>query len=137
MTDFNTFKNVSAVKKAIREIAFGDMMEFFAEKYGAENVSIVGNNEIAVCIGTRTLADSTEGEICFTVKPVAKDFDVRVAESGKVFQPYERIKESDAYEIEKTKKEREAEERAKQREEKKKRDKEAREKAKAEKEKTE
>lgn len=134
MIDFNTFKNVSTVKKAIRETAFSDMVEFFSERYGTDNVSIVGNNEIAVCIGLRTLADGTDGEICFTVKPVAKDFDIRVAESGKVFQPYERIKESDAYEIEKTKKEREAEEKAKLKAEKKERDKKAREKAKTEKE---
>ena len=133
MTNFNECKNVSAVKTKVREIAFGDLYEFACEKYGEENVSIVDNNELAVCIGTKTLTDGTEGEVCYTVKPVAKDFDIRITESGKHFLPYERLSEADAYQVSKTEKEKEAERKAKEREEKKKRDKEAREKAKAEK----
>ena len=133
MRDFNELKKVADVKKVVRETAITDLIDMFSEKYGADNVSIVGNSEIAVCIGTKTLLDGTEGEVCFTVKPVAKDFDVRTTESGKMFLPYERLAEADSYEIEKTEKEKEAEKRAKEREEKKKRDKEAREKAKAEK----
>ena len=133
MRDFNELKKVADVKKVVRETAITDLIDMFSEKYGADNVSIVGNSEIAVCIGTKTLLDGTEGEVCFTVKPVAKDFDIRTTESGKVFLPYERLAEADSYEIEKTEKEKEAEKKAKEREEKKKRDKEAREKAKAEK----
>lgn len=138
MYDFNECKNTSSVKSKVREIALADLLDTFIEKYGDDNVSIVGNNEIAVCIGTRTLSDSTEGEVCFTIKPVAKDFDIRTAtSSGKVFQPYERIKEADAYEVEKTEKEQKAEEKARQRAEKKKRDEEARKKKKEEQEKDE
>ena len=133
MFNFNECKNVSTVKGKVRELAFADLYEFACEKYGAENVSIVDNNELAVCIGTKTLTDGTEGEVCYTVKPVAKDFDIRITESGKHFLPYERLSEADAYQVSKTEKEKEAERKAKEREEKKKRDKEAREKAKAEK----
>ena len=133
MFNFNECKKVAEVKSKVREIAFADFVEFFSEKYGADCVSVINNNEIAVCIGTRTLTDGTEGEVCFTAKPVAKDFDVRTTESGKVFMPFERLSEADAYEVTKTEKEKEAEKRAKEREEKKARDKAAREKAKAEK----
>lgn len=131
MFDFNEKKTAASVKSAVREIAFADLVAAFSEKYGAENVSIVGSSEIAVCVGTRTLTDGTEGEVCFTVKPVAKDFDVRTTDSGKVFLPYERLAEADAYEVEKTEKEQKAEQKAKERAEKKKRDEEARAKAKA------
>ena len=133
MFDFNECKTPANVKTKVRETAFNDLVDAFSGKYGVDNVSIVGASEIAVCIGTRTLTDGTEGEVCFTVKPVAKDFDVRTADSGKVFLPYERLAEADSYEIEKTKKEKEAEQKAKEREEKKKRDAEARAKLKAEK----
>lgn len=131
--NYDEKKTVAEVKKSVRETAFADMLTAFSELYGADNVSIVGNSELAVCIGTKTLTDGTIGEVCFTVKPVSKDFDIRTTESGKVFLPYERLAEADSYEIEKTEKEKEAEKKAKEREEKKKRDKEAREKAKAEK----
>lgn len=135
MYNFDECKNLSSVKSKVRELALADLLDFFIEKYGEDNISIVGNNEIAVCLGTKTLSDGTIGEVCFTTKPVAKDYDVRTATtSGKVFQPYERIKEADAYEVEKTEKEKKAEEQAKQRAEKKKRDEEARKKKKEEKE---
>ena len=126
MIDFNECKTAAAIKTKVRETAFNDLVEAFSEKYGVDNVSIVGASEIAVCIGTRTLMDGTEGEVCFTIKPVAKDFDIRTADSGKVFLPYERLAEADAYEIEKTEKEQKAEQKAKERAEKKKRDAEAR-----------
>ena len=131
MFNFNECKNVSAVKTKVRELAFADLYAALSEKYGVDNVSTVGNNELAICIGTRTLTDGTEGEVCFTVKPVAKDFDVRTTESGKMFMPFERENEADAYEVSMTEKERAAKERAKAREEKKAQDKAAREKAKA------
>ena len=131
--NFDEIKKAADVKKVVRETAFSDLMTAFSDLYGADNVSVVGNAELAICIGTKTLTDGTVGEVCFTIKPVAKDFDFRTTDSGRVFKPYERLSEADAYEFEKTEKEREAEEKAKAKEEKKKRDKEAREKAKAEK----
>lgn len=134
MTNFNECKAPTNVKTKVREIAFADLVEAFSEKYGADNVSVVGASEIAVCIGTRTLTDGTEGEVCFTIKPVAKDFDVRTTDSGKTFLPYERLAEADAYEVEKTEKEAKAEELAQKRAAKKKADAEARAKLKAEKE---
>lgn len=132
MFDFNECKTAANVKAKVRELAFADLYAALSDKYGVDNISVVGNNELAVCIGTRTLTDGTVGEVCFTIKPVAKDFDIRVTESGKTFLPYERENEADAYEVSKTEKEKEAEARAKAREEKKARDKAAREKAKAE-----
>lgn len=126
MFNFDECKS-TVVKTKVREIAFQDLLDSFIDRYGVENVSIVGNNEIAVCIGTRTLTDGTIGEVVFTVKPVAKDFDSRVTESGKPRSAYERLSESDAYELEKTEKEKKAEEKARLKAEKIKRDKKARE----------
>lgn len=128
MYNFNECKTASTVKTKVREIAVQNLLDTFIEMYGEDNVSIVGNNEIAVCCGTRTLADGTTGEVVFAVKPVAKDFDIRrVATSGKVFQPYERIKEAEAYEVDKSEKERKAEEKAKKKAERIKKDKKKRE----------
>ena len=126
MFNFNDVVKTSDVKKKVREIAFSNLVESFSTLYGAENVSIIDNSEIAVCCGTRKLIDGTEGEVCFTVKPVAKDFDFRTAESGKIFYPFERLSEADAYEVSKTEKERKAEEKAKEKAEKKRKEEEAR-----------
>ena len=117
MYNFDECKTASAVKNKAREIAFNDLIEMMSEKYGTECVSVTNNNTVAVAIGLRTLADKTQGEVCVEIKPVAKDFDTRIAESGKEFKCYERIKEADAYEVAKTQKEKEAEQKAKEREE--------------------
>lgn len=100
MYDFNECKKGSnPTKDKAREIFLADLKEFLTEKYGAEQSSQVDGNMFAVCLGTRTLADGTDGEVCCTIEVVAKDFDVRVVESsGKVFQPYERIHEEEEYE---------------------------------------
>lgn len=130
-------KGANPTKDKAREILLDDLKEFFITKYGAEQTSQVAGNMFAICLGTRTLADGTSGEVCCTVKVEAKDFDVRIAErSGKVFKPYERIKceEDYAYDVEQAKAK--AEENKRKKEEKAEKDKKAREeraKAKAEK----
>lgn len=130
MFNFNEKKSAGAVKSSVREIAFGMLLDAFRAACGEDNVSIIDNNELAVCLGTRTLEDGTEGEVCFTVKPVAKDFDIRTTESGKVFMPFERLAEADAYEVSvKEKAEKEAKDKA-EKEAKKARDKAARDAAK-------
>ena len=97
--NFNEVKNGNPVKDKAREIVLADLKEFFTERYGADNVTQVDGNMLAVAVGDRTLADGTSGEVCTTVEVVAKDYDVRVVESsGKVFQPYERLVEGDEYE---------------------------------------
>ena len=93
-------KGSNPTKDKARELSMGDLGEMLAERYGADNVSLVDSNMYAVALGTRTLADGTEGEVCVTIEVVAKDFDVRVVESsGKTFQPYERLNEADAFEV--------------------------------------
>lgn len=100
MYNFNECsKGSNPTKNKLREILMSDLKEFLIEKYGAEQVSQVDGNMYAVCVGTRTLADGTDGEVCGTIEVVAKDFDVRIAESsGKTFPPYERICEEEEYE---------------------------------------
>lgn len=99
MYDFNECKKGSnPTKSKAREILLSDLKEFLIEKYGVEQSSQVDGNMYAVCLGTRTLADGTSGEVCCTIEVVAKDFDVRVVESsGTVFQPYERVREEEEY----------------------------------------
>lgn len=136
MTEFTAteFKTAKSVKDAARESAFDVLVSAFSEAFGADAVSVIGSAEVAVCVGTRILSDGTVGEVCVTVKPVAKDFDFRVTDSGKTFVPFERLTEADEYEAEKSEKERKAEERARAKEAKRKADEAARAKRKAEKE---
>ena len=135
MTEFTAteFKSAKSVKDAARETAFDVLVSAFADVFGADAVSVVGNAEVAVCVGTRVLSDGTVGEVCVTVKPVAKDFDFRATASGKVFEPFERLTAADEYEAEKSEKERKAEERARAKEAKRKADEAARAKRKADK----
>ena len=136
MTEFSaaTFKTAKSVKDAAREAAFDVLVSAFSEAFGADSVSVIGSAEIAVCVGTRILSDGTVGEVCVTVKPVSKDFDVRVTTSGKSVMPFERLVAADDYEAEKSEKECKAEERARAREVKRKADEAARAKRKAERE---
>lgn len=124
--DFSKCKSPTAIKNAVRDVAFSELLEILTEHFGAENVSIVGNAEIAVAITTAPCKDGTENEVCFIIKPIIKDFDNRIAASGKPFKAYERLIEADIYETEKTEKERKAEEKARLKAEKIERDKKAR-----------
>lgn len=132
--DFNNteLKTNRAVQSKARELAFDILLQAFTQANGADNVSIVGNNTIAVNLGLRTISDGTQSEVCVEISPKAKDFDYRTTAKN-TFEPYERLACADAYEEEKTEKERKAEEKARKKAEKMEKDKKAREAAKAKK----
>lgn len=97
MTNFNDFKTATAVKNEARRIMFEMLREFLEEKIGAENVSQIGANELAVCLGTKDLTDGTTAEVCVALKPVAKDYETRT-NTKKPFPAFERIIEEEAWE---------------------------------------
>lgn len=98
MTNFNEMKNATAVKTAARKEIFEKIMDFLTSEYGADNVSIIGSNEVAVCIGTRRDASGNENEVCVVIKPTAKDFENRIT-SKKTFTAFERLAAEKEYEI--------------------------------------
>ena len=100
MKNFDEVKTANKVKTEARKEFTNFLLDAARDHYGESNVSIVGNNILAIAIGNRTLSDGTIGEVCVEVAPVAKDFDTRVTESGKTFKPYERLIEADVYEME-------------------------------------
>ncbi len=110
--NFDELKTATAVKNEVRKIGFELLYKAACMEYGEENVSITGSNEIAVCVGFRTLADGTSGEVCFTSAPVAKDFDTRVTPKGKIYEPFERLTEADIYAEEQASKQAEKEAKA-------------------------
>lgn len=117
MTNYSEMKNATAIKNAMRADVADLLNKFLIEKFGEENVSIVGSNEIAVCIGTIPDADGFERELVVTVKPTAKDWETRKT-TKKVFEAYNRIDEAEAYEMELSEKEKAKAEKAKAKEEK-------------------
>lgn len=98
MTNFNEMKNTTAVKNAARKEIFEKIMDFLTSEYGADNVSITGSNEVAVCIGTRRDSSGNENEVCVVIKPTAKDFENRIT-SKKTFTAFERLTAAKEYEI--------------------------------------
>lgn len=96
MTNFNEMKNANAVKNAAREEVFTKIMEFFRNEYGTENVSLIGSNEVAVCIGTRTNSAGEENEVCVVLKPTAKDFEDRKT-TKKTFVAFDRLAAAELY----------------------------------------
>lgn len=110
MTNYAEMKNDTAIKNAMRADVADLLRTFAIEKFGEENVSIVGSNEIAICIATLPDSDGFERELVVTVKPTAKDWTDRKT-TKKVFEAYNRLDEAEAYAIE-------LEEKAKNREEK-------------------
>lgn len=87
--DFNTMKNSTVVKKAAREMIAEKLITFFKNEFGEEMVSVIGNNEIAVCVGTRNDSLGNAKEICVTVKPTAKDYEKRTT-TKKTFEAFDR-----------------------------------------------
>ena len=117
-------KGSNPTKDKAREISVSDLTEILTERYGADSVSLVDSNMLAVCLGTRTLSDGTIGEVCVTIEVVAKDFDIRIVESsGKTFQPYQRIKAEEDYEFIANQRKEKAEQKAREKAEQKAREK--------------
>lgn len=97
MKNYDAYKTMTATKNAVRSDVYGDIIQFLMEKYGADCISTVGNNEVAIAVGEKTLSDGTIGEICVTLKPVVKDYERRVTPKGKTVEPFERLIEEDLY----------------------------------------
>ena len=95
-----TFTNDSMVKNQNEARAkVAEMFrEFLVEKFGEENVSLVGSNEYAFVAGT---VENKNGvfDMVMTVKPVAKNYEDTVR-SKKVVEAYDRIAEAEAYTME-------------------------------------
>lgn len=125
------FKSMTALKNDVRDKSFQTLLELLTMKFGVDRVSIVGNSEIAVGFDDVETEDGFTQEICFTVKPVIKDYKDRKT-ATKTIDKYDRLDEVEAYEVKKTEAEKKAEEKVKAKAEKIARDKKARaEKAKA------
>lgn len=127
------YSSYTKVKDAGRELAFSELLELLSAHYGADRVSIVGGSEIAVGATDVTDKDGFTYELCFTVKPVMKDYKERKT-ATKTIDEFDRLTAAKIYEAEKSEKERKAEEKAKAKAEKVARDKKAREEKKKEKE---
>ena len=127
------YSSYTKVKDAGRELAFSELLELLSAHYGADRVSIVGGSEIAVGAIDVTDKDGFTYELCFTVKPVMKDYKERKT-ATKTIDEFDRLTAAKIYEAEKSEKERKAEEKAKAKAEKVARDKKARAEKKKEKE---
>ena len=117
MTNYAEMKNATAIKNAMRADVADLLKTFAVEKFGEENVSVVGSNEIAICIGTLPDADGFDRELVVTVKPTAKDWVDRKT-TKKIFEAYNRLDEAEAYAVELEEKAKAKEEKAKAKEEK-------------------
>ena len=117
MTNYAEMKNATAIKNAMRSDVADLLKTFAVEKFGEENVSVVGSNEIAICIGTLPDADGFDRELVVTVKPTAKDWIDRKT-TKKIFEAYNRLDEAEAYAVELEEKAKAKEEKAKAKEEK-------------------
>lgn len=113
------FKSATAVKNYVRKSAFDMLKDYFADRFGADNVSIVDSNTVCVCIGTVVDEDGFEREVCFTVKPTAKDFFDRVSPStNKPIPAFDRLDAQEEYSVVQREKEKKELEKKKKKEEK-------------------
>ncbi len=93
--DFDTLGKVSnkAVKDKAREIGFAEVVAVLTEHFGADFVSVVGSAEVAIGIGSRTVADGTCPEVPLVLKLTAKEFEGHMS-TGKTpawVEPYDRF----------------------------------------------
>ena len=70
--DFNEYKNDKTTASAARNIITEDLIRYYIEKLGEENVSLIGDNEFAICLGLRKDKDGFDREVVATIKPVIK-----------------------------------------------------------------
>lgn len=130
------FKSATAVKNYVRKSAFDMLRNYFADRFGADNVSVVDSNTVCVCTGTVVDEDGFEHEVCFTVKPTAKDFFDRVSPStNKPIPAFDRFDAEEEYSVTQREKEEKELEKKKKKEEKIAKEKAEKERKKAEKEK--
>ena len=118
MTNYSEIKNAIAIKNAMRADVADPLSKFLIEKFGEENVSIVGSNEIAVCIGTIPDADGFERELVVTVNKRRRTGLTEKHRRKFFFEAYNRIDEAEAYEMELSEKEKAKAEKARAKEEK-------------------
>ena len=119
-----TFKNDSMVKNQNEaRIAFSEMLhEFLVEKFGEENVTLVGTNEYAFVFGTVENKHGTF-DMVLDVKPTAKNYEDTMR-SKKVVEAFDRVTAGEMYAMEiKEKEEKRAAEKAKREAEKAKKEK--------------
>ena len=93
--DFNLYKKDRDAAAAARKIMTEDLKNYYIAKYGAENVSLIGDSEIAICIGIRKDKDGYDREVVATIKPVIKKWRDCVGEKTtiKAFDRYEAAEE--------------------------------------------
>ena len=109
-----TFKNDSMVKNQNEaRVAFSEMLhEFLVEKFGEENVTLVGTNEYAFVFGTVENKHGTF-DMVLDVKPTAKNYEDTMR-SKKVVEAFDRVTAGELYAMEiKEKEEKKAAEKAK------------------------
>lgn len=95
-----TFKNDSMVKNQNEaRIAFSEMLhEFLVEKFGEENVTLVGTNEYAFVFGTVENKHGTF-DMVLDVKPTAKNYEdtMRIK---RVVKAFDRVTAGEMYAME-------------------------------------
>lgn len=96
MMNFNEMKTTANVKAAAREMVFEKLLNFFKNELGDSNVSIIGANEIAICVGYRNNSYGKSQEVCVVIKPTAKDFENRKT-TKKSFVSFDRIAAENEY----------------------------------------
>lgn len=72
MIDFSQCKNITAIKEKLRVDLTKEFKDFLIERYGEDNVSQIGINEIAAAVGEVSDEDGFIQEVCAVVKIIAK-----------------------------------------------------------------
>lgn len=94
MIDFSQCKNITAIKEKLRIDLTKEFKDFLIERYGEDNVSQIGVNEIAAAVGEVSDEDGFTQEVCAVVKVIAKPWtdskgDKRKTEAFDRFQAEE------------------------------------------------
>ena len=99
MIDFSDCKNITAIKEKLRISLTEEFKNFLIEKYGEENVSQIGVNEIAAAVGEVKDSDGFYQEICAVVKVIAKPWTDSKGEKRKT-PSFDRFQAEEDYKLE-------------------------------------
>lgn len=73
--DYSDCKNITAKKNKLRGVMTADLLNYYKNLYGEDNVSQIGVNRIAVATGDTIDRDGTPQEICAEIVVIAKSWE--------------------------------------------------------------
>ena len=104
--NFENAKNESAIKGLARTEITSEIQKAMIERFGNENVAVLGNETI-ITVGTTKDRSGFTVDVCASIKPVIKSWNTISRKDGKVIEAFDKDEFVDNFNREQKEKEEE------------------------------